>query len=333
MSNFLHAERLMLVAGFFLLSTSAGAEPVPTSDAVDQWGTAQVVFVGKLVKVTPGPTARSLPPIYTNKLKFEIQQVLRGPLKAGASIDCAHRARQRNQPVFPQGEVCLVAAEQKRGTWIAGQVVRATPELIEQVRLVAALPLGWRVAGGKPLSPWWHLEEYRWPEGAALTGEHVCGKTGRPALLAGEDVRLEVKPVPPAKSIQWTNPDGDGLYTVTVTNTTDKELEIPSLLSDGEKPLWNESLVILCQDRAYPAPGAGALPKKLQPTRLAAGESVSTTVNAFLLDGPEWPRGGYRIEFQFCLSELSQVQSFYYLSKHHDAVRAEAVETAKTPEK
>ena len=43
-----------------------------------------------------------------------------------------------------------------------------------------------------------------------------------------------------------------------------------------------------------------------------------------MLDGPEWPRGGYRIEFTFCLGEKANTQSFYYLSKHHDAVRDRA---------
>ena len=51
-------------------------------------------------------------------------------------------------------------------------------------------------------------------------------------------------------------------------------------------------------------------------------ESVSTVVNALQLSGPEWPRGGYRIEFQFCLGEKSQTKSFYYMSSHHDKVRA-----------
>ena len=55
---------------------------------------------------------------------------------------------------------------------------------------------------------------------------------------------------------------------------------------------------------------------------LKAGESISGTVNALRLEGPEWPRGGYRIEFLLCLGEKASNQSFYYYSKHHDAVRA-----------
>jgi hypothetical protein len=55
---------------------------------------------------------------------------------------------------------------------------------------------------------------------------------------------------------------------------------------------------------------------------LKAGQSISTVVNALALEGPTWPKGGYRIEFQFCLGERSSKQSFYYMSRHHDAIRA-----------
>ena len=42
-----------------------------------------------------------------------------------------------------------------------------------------------------------------------------------------------------------------------------------------------------------------------------------------------WPKGGYRIEFQFCLGEKSATKSFYYLSKHHDAIRDASQKQAK----
>ena len=35
---------------------------------------------------------------------------------------------------------------------------------------------------------------------------------------------------------------------------------------------------------------------------------------------------GYRIEFQFCLGEKSQVKSLYYMSKHHDKLRQKATQ-------
>jgi hypothetical protein len=56
-------------------------------------------------------------------------------------------------------------------------------------------------------------------------------------------------------------------------------------------------------------------------------ESVSTVVNALALQGPEWPQGGYRIEFTFCLGDKAKTMSFYYMSRHHDALR----DAAKKP--
>jgi hypothetical protein len=142
-------------------------------------------------------------------------------------------------------------------------------------------------------------------------------------LPAGPQIRLDIEPVRPAKDIKWRNPDGDGEYEVTVTNTTDKTIQVPALLALGDRILWSESLVILCQDKAYTVPGAESVPAGVTSFELAGGQSVSTVVDAFRLKGPEWPRGGYRIEFQFCLGELSQTKSFYYHSKHHDPIRQE----------
>jgi hypothetical protein len=106
----------------------------------------------------------------------------------------------------------------------------------------------------------------------------------------------------------------------------------PALLSDGKNVLWNESLAIICQKKVYPIPGATGLKAKPQPLVLKPGEAVSTVVNVFKLQGPDWPRGGYRIEFLFCLGEKSVTHSFYYYSTHHDPIRAQALgKDAGTP--
>ena len=166
--------------------------------------------------------------------------------------------------------------------------------------------------------------------GGAATSEIVCAKTKRPALLAGEAVQFTVEHVQPAKKIKWTNPDGDGAYRLTVKNASDAEIEVPALLARDGEPLWSESVAILCQGKVYPVPGATGDTKGTGFVKLEPGASVSGVVNALALVGPKWPRGGYRIEFLFCLGEKSQTKSFYYLSKHHDKVR-EALENPKKP--
>ena len=110
---------------------------------------------------------------------------------------------------------------------------------------------------------------------------------------------------------------------------TRKPLTVGPLYRAGDEILWDESVVIICQGKVYPIPGhrmpADAV---LEPVTLGPNETITTTVNALTLEGPEWPRGGYRIEFQFCLGEQSAVQSFYYLSRHHDGVRAKLLKAA-----
>ena len=166
-----------------------------------------------------------------------------------------------------------------------------------------------------------------WPENAVgfTSNQLACSKTGRPVLLAVQGVTFSVEPVPPVKEIKWTNPDGDGLYKLTVTNTSSQPRDVAALLTDGKKILWNESIVILCQKKAQPpALCAKRIPKTVKPVTLEPGQSVSGEVNAFGIKGIEWPRGGYRVEFLFCLGEKSVKQSFYYMSKHHDKIRDKA---------
>ncbi len=285
-----------------------------------QWNEAPIVLIGKLDRVDAGPVGFSEPPLYTHTLHFTVSRVLRGVLEPGAQIACSHAARQAQRPVFPVGELCLVAAKQARGRLQATLVEKADPKRVAAAEASCNLPLGWRMKDGKPVSPWAPLGEEAWPEGSGLKAELVCSVTGRPALLAG-GVKLTVEPVPPSREIKWTNPDGDGAYKVTVTNETDKPIEIPALLSSGGKVLWANSVVILCQGKAYVCPGFDTGVKDVAVTKLDPGESASGVVNALALEGPEWPRGGYRIEFQFCLGELTETESFYYMSRHHDKVR------------
>ena len=285
------------------------------------WNQAEYVFSAKLDSVDAGPVAQSFPPIYNHTLHFQIETVLRGELKAGDKIDGSHSARQHDAPAFPVGKTCLVAASRSRGHFRVDRIEAADDATLKQVTLQCRLPLGWKIRDGKPISPWASLGAKAWNSESGDNAELVCSKTGRPALLAGNGVSFQVEPVPPKKEIKWTNPDGDGEYRVTVTNTTDQAVDVPALLSDGDKILWTESLVILCQDKAYVCPACKGVSSSAGLTRLEPGQSVSTVVNALQLDGPEWPRGGYRIEFQFCLGEKSVTRSFYYLSRHHDKIR------------
>ena len=310
-------RRLTCSVALVLLAVSLGA----AEKAGPNWNEFEHVFTGKLDQVVSGPVGQSFPPLYTHTLHFTVETVLRGGLKAGAKAVCSHAARQHNEPVFPQGKVCLVAARVAQGGMRVAVVQEADAGAVAAATAACSLPLGWKVEDGKSVSPWAVLGKAAWPAGLGARVKVACKQTGRPALMAGPDVTLAVEPVPPAQEIQWTNPDGDGEYKITVTNATDQSVSVPALLSDGQNILWEESLVILCQGKAYLCPGCTGVSSRVQSAQIPAGGSVSTVVNALRLDGPEWPRGGYRIEFQFCLGEKSQTKSFYYMSRHHDKLR------------
>jgi hypothetical protein len=210
----------------------------------------------------------------------------------------------------------------------------ADPQGVKEAELACSLPMGWALADGNATSPWAALGKAGWT--AELPADVAkpaltCRATGRPALLAGTKVTWSAEPVPPKKAIQWTNPDGDGAYTLTVTNPTDEPLAVPALLTRDGKVLWAECVVVLCQGKAYPLPGAKGVAGKVAPLVLKPKESVSTVVNALALRGPEWPRGGYRIEFAFCLGERAKSASFYYMSRHHDALRDAAQKAVAAP--
>jgi hypothetical protein len=294
---------------------------LPKPEAVARWGQAEIVFTAQLVRAAGGPVGLSEPPLYSTTLQLKVIKVLRGSLKKGDDITAVHSVRQKDKPVFPEGREVVVAMNTSRGQKTAQAVVELTAEEMVQAELACAVPPGWTVQQGRLLSPWAKLGAKAWPAEAKGKGPLVCAETGRPCLLVGEGVELTAEPLPPKVALKYGNPDGDGEYQITLKNTTDKPVTIPALLSDGTSILWNESMVILCQNKVYSIPGAKGVAKPAQPTVLKPGESISGVVNALKLQGPEWPKGGYRIDFQFCLGEKSVTKSFYYLSKHHDPLR------------
>lgn len=312
-------QRLLAVICCLVLAESAHAQnPREPSD----WGNAQILFSGKLSKAQAGPVANSMPPIYSYRLTFDVKQMYRGDLGKDKGLTLHYSARQRKPPALPTGKTYLVAAETKRGRTVAIRLAPATDKLLAMATQAAALPLGWKAQEDKVISPWAGLGKAAWKTTFKAGNAPVCATTARPALLAGGSITFAVKPVPPPTAIKWTNPDGDGEYNITITNPTKKPIRIPALLSNAKGDvLWDESLVIQCQRKAYPAPRAEGVSGKVTATVLKPGESLSHVINVLLLKGPQWPQGGYRIEFQFCLGERSKTQSLYFMTRHHGKLR------------
>ena len=298
---------------------------VQLAKAPPAWSSHQHVFTGTLDKVVAGPVGRSFPPMFTHKLTFTVKEVIRGDLKPGDQVTASHVARQRVKPVFPEGKACVFGGDKSRGSLQAKNVVEFDPKKIDAIRLACALPLGWSGDVAKIRSPWADLPA-KWPANFKEGAKHFCASSGRPALGFGSGASFEVEKISPEVEIKWTNPDGDGEYKITVGNPTGQPVMVPALRRIGEKILWNESLAILCQGKTYPAPGAKGLSFKTVPVTLLPGQKVSGIINPLALEGPNWPKGGYRISFQLCLGERSSTQSFYYMSRHHDGIRSKLKE-------
>lgn len=322
------ASAISVLAACMVVSIARGAQPAskPAVEAeeVAKWAGAECVFTGRLKSVSAGPVGKSYPPMYTHRLTFALEKLLRGRVD-GTEIVCSNVARQIKPPQFPEGKICLVAAASGRGGMKVLRVEEQTKDNLAAAKIACSLPLGWTFQNGKLVSPWASLGGKGWnAESKVLDASAKCSRTHRPALLAGKGVTLTAGPVPPPKAIKWTNPDGDGEYEITIANPTDKPVVVPALLSQDGRVLWEESLVILCQGQAYACPGVKGVSGKVGPTTLKPGQSIAAVVNALRLEGPKWPSGGYRIEFQFCLGEKSQTKSFYYMSRHHDGIRKAA---------
>ncbi|MBT3278806.1 MAG: hypothetical protein HN909_02110 [Phycisphaerales bacterium] len=263
-------------------------------DLFSAFNQAEMLVVVKALDVNWSQmVGMSNPPMRNAKVGGKVSEVLRGKATKGKTISGSYTERTHQKTKFPAGAYVLALAE-SRGRVSVKKIAKADEMTLALARAAASVPVGWS------------------PNDGAV-------------LLCGKGITMAVEKVPPAKAIKWTNPDGDGEYKITVTNTNKQPVKVPALLNDGTKILWPESLKVVCQDKPQKAPGAKALPAKTQPTTLKAGESVSFVVNALGLKDVTWPRGGYRIEFRFCLGENSATKSFYYMSRHHDALRATAV--------
>jgi hypothetical protein len=212
-----------------------------------------------------------------------VNTVLRGNITVGSQIESTRSVKQQEAPKHPVRKKCLVAASGPLKQLRITMIEEATEARIAEISLACSLPLGWKIEQGKPLSPWASISKETWPANKNLSADHSCRVTQRPALLAGSALEFRVKSVPPKKEIKWTNPDGDGEYKITVTNTTDKPLPVPALLSRNKKVLWEESLVILCQGKTYTCPGCKSDWQSVTPTELAPKESLSTVVQVLRL--------------------------------------------------
>lgn len=288
---------------------------------VGQW-----VFVGTVTVARPGPVNPSDPPIYHYELGFKVTETLRGRQPDVPLF--RYSIRQKEAPTFQDGPY-LVAVKQLEDRWVVSHLSAADAATVERARALARLPVGWRLTGdNRPLSPWAPLRDRAWPAKAPKPKGPQCAACGRPALFVGDAVSFRVEQVPPAEPRKYQNDYGDGKFRVTLTNTSDRPVTVPALLTDGRTIFWEDSLFLMTQSQPHLLLGAGRA-TAARPVELKPGESVSTEIDTLLAEGVDWPRGGQRVYFDFVLGEKSVPNFFYYFSRLHDPMREEARRRAR----
>jgi len=290
------------------MNVTDAAEKEPDFSIFNQ---AEIGLIGKLKSVRHSPIiGKSDPPVRSAAIEIEEKPTI---LRGGAEVPTHFQyvVRSRAKPSFDIGEDYIITAQQQNPrakAFLISAIVPATDDNVKRARQATSLPIGWRLVDGRIISPWAARGKDYWPMPSAA--ENACSVTGRPPLLAGEDVAITVEQVPPKVKRKFQNPFGDGKFKITVTNTSKMGISVPALLTRDGKVLWHESLVVTNRGEAFVLPQQHQV-SAAKPASLAPGQSLSGVVDLLLLDGVKWPRGGSRISFNFCLGEKAAGNFFY----------------------
>jgi len=315
------ASAAAALAGSGSAALFAADEPKVSDGLAAKLRGAAMIVVGKIANRKDGPTGLSFPPLWNLTFQIAEGEKLRG--KWADEAVAAFTVRQELQPAFDEKKKYVVALRSPaggKGNWQATAIELADEGNLAIARKMASLPLGWEWKDDKILSPWRDRGEGYWPKEAFATAAAKCAVSGRPSFAAG-DIIIETEQILPADRHEFKNPFGDGEFQITVTNPGDKPVVVPALLKDGDKILWEESLVIFTADNPMVLPGRAKISSQLKPTTLGPKEKVSGVIDTLTLPGIAWPRGGSRVYFTFALGEQAADNFFYYFSNLHDAIR------------
>lgn len=303
---------------------------------------AQTVLTGTVKTKRILAMTRSIPPITMLTVEISDAKALRGQVPD----DLNFRLSTRTPGLIPAPgkKVVLAISTVKRSqgqpitdTWMR----ELTEEMQAEVDRALKVPIGWMWHNGKYISPWARFGKKHWPGKIDLKlkdkPEATCAVTGRPALMCPDKLAITLEPVIRGKTHRYRNPDGDGIFKVTLANPTDKPLQIPALLcmpgKDGStvypgkdrdsrpRVLWHQSMLIFVRDKAFPMSGAATVPAEARPLTLDAGKELSLSVHVLGLQDVSWPKGGRNVNIRFAVGDAIVAHTFYYYSDHHDEIR------------
>lgn len=290
------------------------ADPLPSG-----FRQAELIFVAEVKDSTLGAAVGlSQPPRYSVEVSFVNEELIRGSeVPKGVLTQIVYA---ENPPLPRVSSKQIVAATQSPNGWIIEALLEATDDNLARAKRFASIPHGWTFEADEVISPWASLDDYQWPKDAQVKGEVFCTKTGRPALFAAKNLVLEVEQVVPKNANKFQNPFGDGKFQVSLSNRGTADVEVPALLTDNGQILWEASMVAIQAGEAYPL-GRTAPSAEVKSVTLKGGETLTGYIDVLPLEGVQWPRGGSRVSFNFCLGELSASHFFYYFSGLHDKMR------------
>ena len=262
------------------------------------------------------------------ELTLDDVKMLRGTKPDSEKYKFKVITKTQTPPELPSGKVIIYIDNSGRHG-----IFEATPERLEIAKKAVSLPRGWGCKDGKVVSPW-SESNIKWPAEAKISADIVCSKTKRPALTTPDGITWTVEQVVPDDVKPYTNPYGDGKFTVKVENTTDKKLTVPGLLCSGDKILW-EACVLIKRSRSSDSKIVymqHQIPDDVSSVELEPGQSLSHEVNVLLF--PDYlSSGGRRLYYNFILADRVATNFYYYSSGHHDKLaeqyRAEKTEQEK----
>lgn len=293
-----------------------------------------IAFIGTIIKVIPGISTRSLPPINHYKLRLENIRCLRGSVAGSEFSYRQHGAYSGHRDLLEAEEEEEVHKEPTIGvTYLAcssdvqhiNTLVELDNNTIEQLLQSIKIPLGWnQKSNGKYESPWQysHTKKVKWYNHQRFADSDKCVKTGRPLLITPDSITLSCQPVPAIHTNEYQNPDGDGVFKLIVTNNSNHPVEIPALLRDShsKKILWEESIFVITDTGNHFFPGHGQA-RDVEPVELEPEQSVSVQLDTLTLHGLAWPQGGWRLHLRFCLGDKAVEGNYYYFTNHHESIR------------
>jgi hypothetical protein len=249
-------------------------------------------------------------------------------------VRASYNGVHEEEPDLPdEEELVFIALSGTSSTKKLSYWESITSSNAKHIKRLLDLPYGWTFdKHGKAVSPW--SEHGNQSHMGDDNSSFVCSRSGRAYSPADKGLTLSVSKIP-SEFIQSNNSnrDGDGFFSIKLSNPTEFPLSIPALRRNKGGILWKESLACLVSStnssniniitNSVCLPKFSSLDKlkETDPTILEPGQEISTTVNPLLFSNFPEITGYSQLSFRFCLGKTVALSTFYYNSSYHDKIK------------